>query len=261
MVMKLVMTDNRALMAILVIASIGGTYAVVQGFDLTNIASQSSLNPGGALLTGNVKVIQFDGDGNIIAYRQTDNHIVKEGMEIIMAQVFRGINTTGNYPDNVINGLPNPVQYMQIGTGGEHRLLHNNSDIAVAIAAPQYPTTCTQRVSAAITNSSSAHGYHTIPGVCNDTTNLCSAQMNVTAVANFLGSAGCNVNSIDEAGIYENSNGTGVNSGTNRGMYQNGAWQNPLTGGYMFARNTFGSVNLGMLDTLQLQWEFTFTDS
>lgn len=259
--MKLEMTDNRVLMAILVIASIGGTYTVIQGFDLVNLNSQTPLDAGGAMLTGHVKVTQIDGDGNIIAYRQSDNHIVKEGMEIIMAQVFRGINTTLNYPDNAINGLPNPVQYMQIGTGGEHRLLHNNSDIAVAIRPPIHTLYCTQRVSATITNTSSAHGYHTSAGVCNDTTNMCNAQMNVTAVASFLGSAGCNANSIDEAGIYENTNGTGGTSGTVRGMYQSGTFTNPLNGGYMFARNTFGAVNLGMLDTLQLQWEFTFTDS
>jgi hypothetical protein len=242
--MKIVMTDNRVLMAILVIASIGGTYAVVQGFDLTTLASQSSLNPGGAFLTGNVKVIQYDADGNIIAYRQTDNHIVKEGMEIIMAQVFRGINTTTNYPASATLGLPHLVEYMQIGTGGEHRLLHNNTDIAEAIA------TCTARQSAGITNTT-AQGAHGYPGTCDDVGILCSAQMNVTAVANFQGSAGCNVNSIDEAGIFDNSTGTTV--GYTQGV--------PDGGGYMFARNTFGSVNLGMLDTLQLQWEFTFTDS
>jgi len=246
--MKIVMTDNRVLMAILVIASIGGTYAVVQGFDLTTLASQSSLNTGGAFLTGNVKVIQYDADGNIIAYRQSDNHIVKEGMEIIMAQVFRGINTTTNYPNAFVEGLPNPVQYMQIGTGGEYRLLHNDTDIAVAIP------TCTTRASSAISNATqgAAHGY---PGTCDDLGTMCSAQMNVTATAQFQGSAGCNVNSIDEAGIFENS------TATTTGMYQAGVWTNPTGGGYMFARNTFGSVNLGNLDTLQLQWEFTFTDS
>ena len=247
MIMKLVMTDNRVLMAILVIASIGGTYAVMNSFDLTNLSSQNSLNPGGAFLTGNVKVIQYDEGGNVIAYRQTDNHIVKEGMEIIMAQVFRGINTTTNYPASPTLGLPHPVQFMQIGVGGEHRLLHNNTDIAEVAA-------CTIRKSATITNSSTqgAHGY---PGTCNDLGILCSAQMNVTAVANFEGNVAtdnCADNSIDEAGIYDNSTATTL------GMYDGGGPNGP---GYMFARNTFGAVNLGPLDTLQLQWEFTFTDS
>jgi hypothetical protein len=244
MVMKLEMTNNRVLMAILVIASVGGTFAVAQGFDLFNYNSQTPFATGGALLTGNVKVIQYDEDGNIVAYRQTDNHIVKEGMEIIMAQVFRDINTTINYPNPTV-GLPRPVEFMQIGTGGEYRLLHNNTDIFSPIAGCVRQTTT-------ISNTT-AQGAHKYPGACTDAVgNLCSAQMNVTAVSSFLGSASCNVNSIDEAGIFDNSTSTTV------GMDGGGAGNG---GGYMFARNTFGSVNLGALDTLQLQWEFTFTDS
>jgi len=219
MIMKLATTDNRVLMAILVIASVGGTFAVVQGLDLTNLNSQSPLGPVGAMLTGNVKVIQYDEDGNIIAYRQTDNHIVKEGMEVIMAQVFRDINTTTNYPNPTV-GLPHPI------------------------------AGCVRQTTT-ISNTT-AQGAHKYPGACTDAIgNLCSAQMNVTAVASFLGTASCNVNSIDEAGIYDNSTSTTV------GMDAGGAGNG---GGYMFARNNFGSVNLGMLDTLQLQWEFTFTD-
>jgi len=250
MIMKLVTTDNRVLMTILVIASIGGTLVAVQGFGLVNYQPQSPLSTGGSMLTGNVKVFQYDKDGNIIAYRQSDNHIVKDGLEIVMAQVFRGINTTTYFAPSPTKGLPHPVQYMQIGTGQEiHRLLHNDTDISVAIP------TCTTRAAATITNSSASHGYHTTSGLCNDTSNICNAQMNVTAVAQFQGSAGCNVNSIDEAGIYDNV------TGTTTGMYQTGVLNQPNGGGYMFARNTFGSVNLGPLDTLQLQWEFTFTDS
>src|SRR3990172_1831625 len=96
--MKLVITDNRVLMTILVIASVGGTLAAVQGgIGLINIDSQTPLSPGGSMLTGNIKVIQYDENGNIKAYRQTDNHIVKEGMEVIMARVFALINNNNNY--------------------------------------------------------------------------------------------------------------------------------------------------------------------
>lgn len=250
MIMKIVTTDNRVLMAILVIASIGGTLAVVQGFDLVNYNSQNPLSTGGAMLTGNVKVIQYDENGNIKAYRQTDNHIVKEGMEVIMAQVFGGINSTSSCPTcpqySTTLGLPHPIRFMQIGTGGEWRLLHNDTNIGNVIPA------CLRQL-ATITNSSAAHGYHTLPGVCDDGANVCRAQMNVTAVANFLGSAGCNVLSIDEAGIYDNS--------TTAGLGQRDGGGPSTNDGYMFARNNFGSVNLGALDTLQLQWEFTFTDS
>ena len=42
----------------------------------------------GSLLLGNVEVVQRDDAGNIVAYRQGDNHIVLGGMEIIARQVF-----------------------------------------------------------------------------------------------------------------------------------------------------------------------------
>ncbi|MGQ0792145.1 MAG: hypothetical protein ACT4NJ_08005 [Nitrosopumilaceae archaeon] len=210
----------------------------MQILDLDNVSTSQNQ---GALLTGNVKVTQFDGDGNIIAYRQSDNHIVRSGMEIIMAQVFGDMNSTSKMP-NLDSSLVHPVRYMQIGTDGERRLLHNDTSIQAPIAG------CVRQL-ATITNSS-AQGAHGAPAGCNDIGTLCSAQMNVTATASFLGTASCNVASIDEAGIFDNST-TDTTAGDAPG---NG-------GGLMFARNTFGSVTLNMLDTLQLDWEFTFTDS
>jgi len=233
------MTDKGVLMAILVIASIGGTFMVVQGFGLVNHNPQTPLATGGAMLTGNVKIIQYDEAGHIIAYRQTDNHIVKDGLEVLMGQLFRGMNTTSLYTNATV-GKGHPIQYMQIGTGGQYRLLHNNTDIFLPIAG------CLRQTSA-ITNSSASHKYPTAcvePG--------CNAQMNVTAIASFAGGV-CTALSIDEAAIYDNSTST-TSGATNAGYVGNG-------GGHIFARNIFGSVDLGPLDTLQLQWEFTFTDS
>ena len=242
--MKFVTTNTRVLMLTLVIASVGGTFAIIQILDLDNV---STSKPQGALLSGNVKVTQFDGDGNIIAYRQSDNHIVKRGMELIMSQVFGGIN--GSYPGQFAGDpdyLTHPVRFMQIGTNGERRLLHNDTSIMTPVSAGA----CIRQL-ATITNSS-AQGAHGAPAGCNDVATLCSAQMNVTATASFLGSASCDVASIDEAGIFDNS--TTDTAGADATGYGNG-------GGLMFARNTFGSVTLNMLDTLQLDWEFTFTDS
>ena len=237
--MKFVTTNTRVLILALVIASVSGTFAITQIFDLDSISA--SRNHQGALLTGNVKVTQFDGDGNIIAYRQSDNHIVKSGMELIMAQVFGDMNSTSKMQD-LDSSLSHPVRFMQIGTNGERRLLHNDTSILAPIAG------CVRQL-AAVTNSSlqAAHGA---PAGCNDVGTLCSAQMNVTATASFLGSASCNVPSIDEAGIFNN-----VTTDTTAGEAPGDG------GGLMFARNTFGSVTLNMLDTLQLDWEFTFTDS
>jgi hypothetical protein len=66
----------------------------------------------------------------------------------------------------------------------------------------------------------------------------CSAQANVTAQAQFTGALCNGALTIDEAGMF-----------------------NDAAAGTMFARNNFGGVVLNAPDTLQLDWEFTFTDS
>ena len=235
--MKIVTSDIRVLMITLIVASIGGTLAIVQGLNLYD--SQTPLTTGGAMLSGNVKVIQYDESGNIIAYRQTDNHILLNGMELIMAQVFGGMNSTTIMP-GLSSDKVHPVRFMQIGTGGENRLLFNDTDIYLPIAG------C-NRQPATIDNGTysdgPAHGYPNACGAPN-----CNAQMNVTAVSSFSGAI-CSTLSIDEAGIYDNST-TSITGHPNSDG-----------GGLTFARNNFGAVNLGVLDTLQLQWEFTFTDA
>ncbi len=219
-------------MAVLVVVSVGTTYAITQSIvDHTNGAP-------GALMTGNVKITQFDGEGNIIAYRQTSNNIVDTGMDLIIRQVFADINATTGGWDVPPAGLKGVVRYMEIGTGGENKLLHNDTDIATAIAM------CA-RQDALFVNVSSHRSPDSTGGVDDcfaiDMTGLsCNSRINVTATASFSGMVCSGVADIDEAGIFND----------------------PTTGmGEMFARNTFGGVVLNPPDTLALDWEFTFTDN
>lgn len=222
--MKFKITNIAVIMAAIVVLSAGTTYAFTHG-----IINNGS-GPSGALLTGNVKVTQYDGDGNIVAYRQTDNHIVLDGMEMIMGQVFDDINSSAQYP---LAGTGGQVKYMEIGLAGEWPLLANDTDIREML---QWDCV---RQDAVITNVSS----HISPSSClitDPTGATCRARMNVTAMASFSGMVCSNATDIDEAGIF--------NHPTQRQ-------------GTMFARNTFGGVVLNVPDTLALDWEFTFTDS
>ena len=63
------------------------------------------------------------------------------------------------------------------------------------------------------------------------------AQVSVNGTATFTG-ANCADGSIDEAGVFTLA-----------------------SGGEMFARNTFNTVDLQSADSLQLNWDFVFTDS
>jgi len=217
-------------------------------------------------MTGNVKVTHFDANGEVLGYRQGINHITATGMAVIMGQVFTGLNETmqDSYPPfnpGRATNMSGTVGYMEIGTGGDstgppwasaqdylNRLRWNNTDIIAPVLGGANPLCL--RVSADITNATQLEA-HTSPNRCAFNTNNplgwdlvssaidCAAQMNVTATAQFQGND-CGVIGIDEAGIYTHQDGSE---------------------GSMFARNTFGSVNLNPGDTLQLEWEFTFKDS
>jgi hypothetical protein len=222
-------------MTLLVIVSIGATLAFAQG---SQLFVQDKTMPQGALLTGNVKVTQYDGDGNIVAYRQSENHIVQTGMQILMGQLFNGQNDTYTPPSR-------PLSHMAIGFDGEWRLLYNDTDLRAPMSTPL--PACARVAFFDIDNSTESGGGEGAatwgpdrsPGTC--VAPNCAAQMNITAQATFSGAqCGGGLQTIDEAAIY--TDGT-------------------LGSGQMFARNTFGSVVLNMLDTLQLDWEFTFTDT
>ena len=263
--MKLTKPAIGVLSTIALLVSVGAIYSISFESALSN---QSSGPIGAAFLTGNVKVTHFDPSGQVIGYRQGTNHITATGMAIIMGQVFTGVNETMH--DGYDPGYPSPwravpgftnmsgtVGYMEIGTGGDqdgpaaedyiNRLRWNNTDIIAPVLGAAKPLCVRQN--ADIDNSTQLEA-HTAPNRCNfDTTHpaghngdaavLCAAQMNVTATSQFAGDD-CDVNGIDEAGIFTHQDGSE---------------------GLMFARNTFGSVNLMMGDTLQLEWEFTFKDS
>jgi len=255
--MKLTTPTIGVLATIVILASVGAVYAGPAINDLS--LTESSGPSGAAFLVGNVKVTHFDKDGQVIGYRQGTNHITATGMAIIMGQVFSGVNAT--YPDQ--NNVSGTVRWMEVGTGGDQDgpvaedyanvLRWNDTDIQSPILGFSPTGFQCFRKAATIDNSTQLLA-HTAPNRCNfdsllghngvDGADDCNARMNVTATADFDG-ADCEINGIDEAGIFTTQESVGAGN----------------TGGLMFARNTFGSVNLGPLDTLRLEWEFTFTDS
>ena len=249
--MKLTIPAIGVLSTIVLLVSVGLMYGVTYESAFSN---QSAGPSGAAYMTGNVKVTHFDENGQVIGYRMGTNHITATGMAIIMAQVFTGLNTT--MPAALTN-LSGTVGWMEIGTGGDtetplpgppwtsgqnyiNALRWNDTDVNIPVIATK--PLCI-RVHATIINSTAQGPAHTSPFDCqtDDTQSAttCAAQMNVTATAQFLGTV-CEELGIDEAGIFTHQDGTD---------------------GLMFARNNFGSVNLGSLDRLQLEWEFTFKDS
>jgi hypothetical protein len=230
----------------------------------------------GPLLVSNIEVVKKDAAGNIIAYRQGGNHITASGMEIIARQVFGpGANPVVGSPQgdegptvsNNTNytgpsgegGWGGRVQWMEIGNGtgssdavggrdcatlgGGPDLGWNNETLECPISVVQ---TC-PRVKAVI------HRFNATVDPSPSDPSDPAAQINMTAVATFAGAVGqangCDTSNIGEAGIWTNAT-AGPQFFDLREQGNN-----------MFARNTFGTVNLSDSDSLELTWKFTFTDS
>ena len=249
--MKLTTANIVVIMVAVVGLSAASTFALTT--ELVDVYGKPAAN-GAMMLTGNVKATHIDGDGNIIGYRQSDNHIVGQGMEMIISQVFNQMNGTADADTR-------PVSHMEIGHRGEWELLMNDTDLREP--ADDTIGGC-GRVFATFNNVTNGNpgvgdgfGRDTIvtgvigqnhapcEGVMPLATELggansadCAAQANVTAQAQFTGGNCAGALTIDEAGMF-----------------------NHATAGTMFARNNFGGVVLNAPDTLQLDWEFTFTDS
>ena len=252
---------NTGVIMIAIVAISAGAISL----NLDQITGYNGLQKTGALMVTNVEAIVRDEAGNIIAYRQGDNHIVATGMILLAQQTF-GVGVGGAPASNNTNGTGDPVssqvRFMEIGNG-------NGTQVCTGAAGPpilgwfnetlECPISTCARQPAIIyrhdpTNPSGGAGINS------------HAQINVTAIATFAGSAGCNGLSIDEAGIWNNVSqafGADVIS-YNREPGGCGGPSNLCpapTDNRMFARNTFGSVNLSTSDSLELTWRFTFTDS
>ena len=249
--MKLTTANIAVIMVAIAGVSIATTFAYTAD---VGYGHPSSPAPGAMLMAGNVKVTHLNGEGEVIGIRQSDNHIVQQGMEMIISQVFNQMNGTAD-------ATTRPVSHMEIGHRGEWELLLNDTDLREPADAT---IPACVRVAATFSNVTSStmgvgvgYGRNTIAnGVlagnhapCQGAMPLaaeqggansafCSAQANVTAQAQFTGALCNGALTIDEAGMF-----------------------NSLAGGTMFARNNFGGVVLNAPDTLQLDWEFTFTDS
>jgi len=275
--MKIATNTGVMILAIIAVSGI----AIFTNLDTFYGTSDTNVSKAGhsALFMSNVEVVQRDGAGNIVAYRQGGNHIVASGMEIIARQVFgNGSNPTPGSPpplgvaDNISNntnltrGWGGQVQWMEIGNGtgasavgpsaarcltGDTGLPQylgpilgfNNQSLECPLS---YYFDCARQLAVIHRFNATADPTPAVPADP-------AAQINMTAVATFSGGSNCAAKNIGEAGIW--TNGTAdINEGPRYGDAREG-------GNNMFARNTFGTVNLSTSDSLELTWKFTFTDS
>ena len=161
------------LLVAIVAVSSGTTYAILEG-----VSVQPTINNGVQLL-GHVEIVVSDAQGNIKAYRQSDNMIVTDGMELLAENLFSTVNASSA-----------KISHMEIGTGGETAPAAGQTDIITVISS------CAREVAS----------FSSVNGTMNGSPNA-----NVTATATFeggnVGPNDCDDSSIDEAAIFNHATG------------------------------------------------------
>ena len=174
-------------------------------------------------LMGHMTLKVIDENGYVRDYRQTDNVIVESGWDTLVQNAFTSV-------DGFVGGIPTPLggsfSHMAIGTddfAGTPNLALAEDNAALGAEA----TTCSRVF---IKDITSAGAGAVTPGVLDFT---------LSATFSAVVDAGCaGTGDITEAGVF------------NADISPNGE---------MFARNSFTPVpELGVNDSLEIEWDFTF---
>jgi len=102
------LSKNVAILALTVVAiSSGGAFAMIQDDQAPQITDD------GAKIFGHLEIVARDADGNIKAYRQTDNLVVTNGLEAAAERLFGADHTTSRATIEVFDTVG-----VGTGTGG-----------------------------------------------------------------------------------------------------------------------------------------------
>ncbi len=129
---------------------------------------------------GHITATLYDEDGNVKAYRQTDNRIVDEGLDLLADRVFG---------TSLAPTAASVVNTMAVGTGGG------------ASAVGQTDLTSRAGLGGACTNATA---------IVWSEGNAGTSLVNVTATESFLGSGGCD-GAINEAALFDAAGGSSGN--------------------------------------------------
>ena len=215
-------------MAAVFAVGVGGTYF---GLQQTNEQS-ATLSTSTGFMMGHVTATAVNADGEIYAYRQSDNAIVEGGMELIASQLFEGLNITNGagatcatcaYRDGIGGLGSSPVDAIGIGTQTAAIDPASSEDSTILFNNCQNETVAW--TAGLINQTGESYSINNV------------AMIGINGTATFGPSNQC-ADTYEEAGAFDNS-----------------------TSSAMFARNTYNSVTLGPADSLIINWNFQFNDS
>jgi hypothetical protein len=215
----------------------GVSLAVVAGlfgsgiFGLTiTKADQASLGTTG-LFTGHVITTLTDSDGNIKAYRQSDNLIVNQGENCALKLLFQAVPASVSAAGNVCTGA-NTIGFRYIEIGNVS---------ATQSGTPSSPVSTDFRLYGSHNNTGSAGNN---PGLLrkeattitwsNSTSSTSTGAAQVILAATFTNS-GASSKTVNESGLFNN---TAANFQTDA----------------MFSRQVFSTITMAPSDSLTVQW-------
>ncbi len=206
---------------------LGAVLVIVAGLFTASVTGFVSLQPNslantlgtGAYMAGHVTTIVTDADGNVKAYRQSDNVIVNNGENCVARLLFHndssvaGQGTDSGGISGCTGILAQPFSVIAVGAGSVNA---NGTDTGLG---NEHPASGLQRLAGTVAFTEST-------GTGASTTAIAEIE------ALFTNSAGIS-KTVTESGLF---NSTSVNA----------------TG--LFARQTFPSITLNNGDSLTVQW-------
>lgn len=216
------MKDKLPTIALMAIVAVGAGL-VGYTFSTSEQVSPATSLASSALMTGHLMLEVLDENGNVKAYRQTDNVITRVGEDCASKALFAptSYNTGGEGLGSCKGAVTQPFSFIALGNG---TTTETNSDTDLVT---EHTITGLTTAAGAVTFTNSTGGAGTSTG---------AAIISITKQFTNSGSS----TSVSEAGLF---NDTAVNTNA------------------MFARKTFTPVTLNNGDALTVTWSINIGNS
>ena len=223
-------TTVLALLGVAIISA-GLTFVVSQNDATPNLSAP--LPKAGSFVNGHITVYLHDENGNLKAFRESDNMISNRGLEVMLKQVFGNSTAASTDGLNTFNitstggTLAGTVKTISLGTGGETAALQHQQGLSARV----FTGTCANKT---MTFKLSDGGANAHPQT--------GKKLVVVGNTTFSGGGAdtCAGSSVDEVGLFTSQTGSS---------------------GAMFARQTFSALTIGASDTLTINWDIQFQDT
>lgn len=216
------MKDKLSIIVLVAVIA-AGTGLIGYTFSTSEEVSPATSFASSALVSGQMTLELRDSEGNLKAYRQTDNVITRTGEDCASKALFAptSYNTGGSGSGSCAGAVTSPFTFIALGTG---TTTETNNDVDMQAETAVSGLTI---VPGAVTFTNSTGGAGQATGAA------------VISITNTFTNAGASTN-ISEAGLFNSS---------------------AVTSNGMFAHKTFTAITVGTSDQLTVTWTINIGNS